>query len=178
MKKLTSILLLSIFLFNMVGYKLFFLYLEQQANWRMESKLELINENDLIAIKVPIRLPYQTDWKEFERVDGEMTIKGITYKYVKRKILRDTLILLCVNFKEKTTLKKGSNDYYKNIHGLTAEHNKKGSVKTYKVDYYQVATATVFTEFSRLRKTIYFDNVFFCVSGFLSPVKLPPKQLA
>ncbi len=61
--------------------------MEQQADHRIESKIQSLNEFDkrLITVKIPINLPYQTDWREFESIDGEMSFKGKTYKYVKRK---------------------------------------------------------------------------------------------
>ena len=139
MKKLASILLLLIFLFNTIGYKAFFFYLEQEADKRIEAKIETLSELDaeLIAVKIPINLPYQTDWREFESVDGEMTFKGKTYKYVKRKVLRDTLILLCIDHTEKSQLQKSSADYFKKVNDLTSETNKKPVLKQAKTDYYQ-----------------------------------------
>ncbi|NCD72308.1 hypothetical protein [Mucilaginibacter agri] len=80
----------------------------------MEKQLDRVSDKDhnLLTVKVPIRLPYQTNWKNFERVDGEVTFKGNTYRYVKQKISNDTLILLCINYQEKNLLKKSSSDYY------------------------------------------------------------------
>ncbi|MBC7744516.1 MAG: hypothetical protein H7096_05385 [Flavobacterium sp.] len=139
MKKTASIFLLFVFLFNIIGYKAFFFYLEQQADIRIASTIQSLNELDkrLITVKIPINLPYQTDWREFESIDGEMNFKGKTYKYVKRKVLRDTLILLCIDHTEKYQIEQNSADYYKKVNDLTSETNKKPVLKQAKTDYYQ-----------------------------------------
>ncbi|HUH33018.1 MAG TPA: hypothetical protein VLZ28_03640, partial [Daejeonella sp.] len=130
MKKAASIFLLIVFLFNTVGYKALFCYLEEQADVRLEAKIKTLDESDsrLITVKIPINLPYQTDWREFESIDGEMTFKGKTYRYVMRKVLRDTLILLCINHEEKSQLQRASAEYYKKINDL-ASNTKKPLVK-------------------------------------------------
>ncbi|MGI4750993.1 MAG: hypothetical protein ACRYFB_10180 [Janthinobacterium lividum] len=93
----------------------------------MELKAEQISDQDkhLVILKIPINLPYQTDWKDFEPTDGETVIKGITYKYVKRKVSRDTLILLCLEHQDKTQLEKSSDDYFKKSSGLESNPSKK-----------------------------------------------------
>lgn len=139
MKKIVSIILLFVFLFNIIGYKFFFDYLQYSADVRIESKIQTLHEFDeyLITIKIPINLPYQTDWKDFEPASGEMVYKGITYKYVKQKVQKDTLILLCINHTERSSIDKNSCDYFKKVNDLASETNKKPTIKQPKTDYYQ-----------------------------------------
>lgn len=82
-RKLSAILLFAIFLFNICGYKLLFSYEQQQSDKQLESSLDKqeYNEEDLIAIKVPLSIPYQNNQQNFERVDGEITINGKILKY-------------------------------------------------------------------------------------------------
>lgn len=105
----------------------------------MQAKIETLHESDkgLFTVKIPIRLPYHTDWKDFESVEGEMTYNNTTYKYVKRKIFRDTLILLCINFPEKSVIEKNSSEYFKKVNDLTPDNSKKHDVKQAKDDFYQ-----------------------------------------
>ena len=139
LKKAASVLLLTVFLFNTIGYKAFFFYLEQEADARLDARIKNLDEFDkgLMTVKIPINLPYQTDWREFESISGEMTFKGKTYKYVKRKVMRDTLILVCIDHQEKTRLEKSTADYYKKVNDLASESNKKPVSKQAKTDYYQ-----------------------------------------
>ncbi|MGZ3756518.1 MAG: hypothetical protein ACXVAY_08925 [Mucilaginibacter sp.] len=138
MKKLISIFLLSVFLFNIIGYKAVFYFMEQKASHIMEEKLDLmkIGNRETVTIKIPINLPYQTNWANYERVDGEMTYKGVTYKYFKRKIYNDSLILVCVNFKEKGIIAQKSDDYFKKINDLSTQSSKKQNTKQQKTDDY------------------------------------------
>ena len=72
MKKLAAILLLAIFAFNTIGYRLLFDVLETNADATFTAKLDEGNYDtkDLITVKVPINMPYQVNRTDFERVDG------------------------------------------------------------------------------------------------------------
>ena len=179
MKKSASIFLLLIFLFNTIGYKVFFFYLERQADARIEARIRTIDELDkrLITVKLPINLPYQTDWREFESVDGEMNYHGETYKYVKRKVMRDTIILLCIDHKEKTQLEKRSADYFKKVNDLASESHKKPVLKQAKTDYYQ----EIKDIFSPLSESANLESAFSHYNpreetGFPQKAKMPPKE--
>src|SRR3954468_10461810 len=88
LKKLAAILLLALFVFNTAAYRLLIEYVQARADAKLEARLDkgYYNKDELITVKVPINLPYQTNWKEFERIDGEMNVNGTVYKYVKRVI--------------------------------------------------------------------------------------------
>ncbi|MGB4399846.1 MAG: hypothetical protein WBJ10_10780 [Daejeonella sp.] len=139
MKKAISILLLSFFLFNIIGYKLFFYYQLTEADSRIQAKIDVLHESDesLFTVKIPLRLPYHTDWKHYESVEGEMTYKNTTYKYVKRKVLRDTLILLCVKYQEKSVIENNSSEYFKKVNDLDTDNSRKQEIKHTKEEYYQ-----------------------------------------
>ena len=47
-------------------------------------------------MKVRLNLPYMSEWPEYERFDGTVEIDGAIYNYVKRKIVNDTLYVLCI----------------------------------------------------------------------------------
>ena len=178
LKKACSILLLLVFLFNAVGYKVVFFYLEQQADIRLETKIKTLHEADtqLITVKIPINLPYQTDWREFESIDGEMTYKGKTYKYVKRKVLRDTLILVCIDHREKSQIEKRSSDYFKKVNDLASD-NKKPQLKLAKMDYYQEVTdlSVLLPGFNILQQNqfAYASRIEY---GYPSNFKMPPRK--
>lgn len=178
LKKAASIFLLLIFLFNTIGYKAFFLYQERQADARIEARIRTISELDkrLISIKIPINLPYQTDWREFESVDGEMSYKGRTYKYVKRKVMRDSIILLCIDHKEKSQIEKTSSDYFKKVNDLASDNQKKPVLKQAKSDYYQ-ETKDLFNPITDFRSL---HSAFSSYSpreatGYPQKAKMPPR---
>ncbi len=129
MKKLTAIFFLFIFLFNIGGYRLWFYYSQQISDERLEVSLDKneYNEADLVTIKIPISLPYQTNWKEFERIDGDVNLNGKIYKYVKRKVHNGELILLCIPDHNKMKLESARYDFFKIANDLVQNNVPKKS---------------------------------------------------
>lgn len=127
LKKLTAILLLALFVFNTVGYRLLFNALETSTDVAFTAKLDdgNYNEDELITVKVPVNMPYQVTRTDFERVDGEINIDGHVYKYVKRKVQNDTLTLLCIPHHEKTELQQKANEYAGKVNDLPSNSNNK-----------------------------------------------------
>lgn len=125
MKRVASILLLGILLFNWGGYRLYTDYMEQRADTRLEASLDEnnYNESDLVSIKVAANLPYYTNTQEYERVNGEIDINGIHYKYVKRRMYNDSVELLCIPNIAKTGLENARNDFYRLANDLVSNNS-------------------------------------------------------
>lgn len=138
LRKLTAILFLIVFLYNVAGYKGFFFYLSQSADQRLDEKIrdDSVPDKDLITVKFPFHVPYIAESKEFESMGGEVNVKGTIYRYVKRKIVRDTLILLCIENKEKSLIEKKRAEYFNKVNDLASNTSKKSDVKQVKTDYY------------------------------------------
>ena len=115
MRKIATILLLSIFTFNIIGYQLLYNFFSQQSDTALELALDQdqYNENDLISIKQPTNLPYYSNSKTFSRIDGEVEIDGTTYKYVKCRIYNDSLEMLCIPHVAKMKIQQSKQDYAK-----------------------------------------------------------------
>jgi hypothetical protein len=129
LKKLAAILLLSIFIFNWVGYRFVVDYMQHKADVQLEARLDknLYDESQLLELKVPIHLPYQTSWSAYERYDGEIELNGILYKYVERKVSNDTLYLKCLPNTKKMHLETAKDDFFKNTNDLAQNNNSKNS---------------------------------------------------
>ena len=127
LKKLAAILLFALFAFNTIGFRLFIEYALNKADKNFEAKLDKgsYNESELITVKIPLNLPYQSNSRDFERVNGEVNVNGTIYKYVQRKIFNDTLILQCIPHEEKTVLQQKANDYMGKVTDLPGNDNNK-----------------------------------------------------
>ena len=92
-----------------------------------EAKLDAnqYNEANLIEIKIPLKLPYSTEWKHFERYDGEINVNGVYYKYVKRKVIVDSLVLLCLPNPTRLRLESARNQFFELVNGLKHTSEKK-----------------------------------------------------
>ena len=120
MRQLSAIFLILIFLFNLTGYRLLLQYWEARENTKMEVKLDQqqYDEKDLVEVKIPIHLPYHSNWNDFEKYDGEIDIDGVHYKYVKRKIFNDSLVLLCIPDKIKTKINTARDEFFSLVNDL------------------------------------------------------------
>jgi len=117
--------LLALFGFNLFGYKLLMNLLEQRASISLQHQLDLdrYDSNNLVEIKLPVNLPYLSNWSGYEKYQGEAEINGVHYNYVKRRLVNDTLILLCVRNETKNQLRSAQSDYFKQVNDL--QTNKK-----------------------------------------------------
>ena len=132
LKKIASILLLSLLLFNWVGYRLLTQYLEMDAGKKLEARLDLndYEESELVEMRVSLNLPYQNDQAGFERVNGEIEIDGTHYSYVKRRIENGQLVLMCIPNQGKTKIENSRDDYFKLVNDLHQSSNSKQSEKS------------------------------------------------
>lgn len=128
-KKLAAILLLVLFLFNFIGYRLMFYALQQKADKELVTKLDnnIYNEADLITITVPLSMPYLTDSKDFERKDGEITFNGKIYHYVKQKVFQGNLLLMCLPDEQKMHLQNAKDDFFRLANELQTNSSSKKS---------------------------------------------------
>ncbi len=114
LRQIAAILLLCLFVFNIIGYRIVVDIAMAKADNKLDITLDTktYNEADLFIVKVPINLPYQNNWTGFERVDGEINVDGETYRFVQRKVENDTMFLQCIRHTEKTNIQQQANDYF------------------------------------------------------------------
>jgi hypothetical protein len=157
LKKIASILLLAMLLFNWCGYRWVINYMQQQADATLEARLDNndYDESQLIEIKVPINLPYQISQTAFERYDGEIEVDGIHYKYVKRKIANGELVLKCIPNQDRQRLQSAGADFFKLVNDLAQDQSSKKSnnnvIKSALGDYEEQLTTQIVALLSSIR---------------------------
>jgi hypothetical protein len=122
LNRLTAISLTLLFLFNLIGYKAFFFYAQERSDRQYEAILNTahFDESNMITLKVDLNMPYLAENTLFERVDGEITIDGHIYKYVKRRICNGQLVLLCLPDAQKTKLQSARQEFFAYANNLAA----------------------------------------------------------
>ncbi len=113
-KRTITLILLVIFLLNVVGYYGVFVGLRFSSEVALRQQFD--NENydqQEVTIKVPITIPYATDSRDYERVDGEFEHEGQVYRLVKQKLQSDTLYIVCVKDQQTQTINQALADYVK-----------------------------------------------------------------
>lgn len=130
LRKFGAILLILVLLFNLCGYRIMIPLLQNNADIKLETRLDNndYDESQLVEIRVPLNMPYQERFTEFERHYGEIEIDGKLYTYVKRKIEGDILVLKCIVNESKQLIKAAGNDWVKIASGIDMDHS--GPVKS------------------------------------------------
>lgn len=106
--------------------------MEQRASVQLIHQLDQddYRDEDLIEMKVPLPMPYQTNWSSFERYNGEIEIGGVHYNYVKRKVWNDTLILLCIPNHGKMSLNSAKEQFFSLVNDLDQGEKGKSAPKS------------------------------------------------
>jgi|SRR5450432_1399745 len=124
MKRIVSILLLILLLFNWFGYRVLISMIEDKANARLAAELDAnkYDESQLVSLKIPIKyISYYSSSTTFERIDGQIEINAIQYEYVKRRIYKDSLEVLCIPNHEAMKLKAAQNEFFRFSNDLAQE---------------------------------------------------------
>lgn len=123
--------MLSLLVFNWVGYRLLISFMENKADLALERKIDNseYDESSLIEITVPLNSPYLADYfSEFDRYVGELELDGVHYKYVKRKIVNGELVLFCLPNEERNDLQNSREEFFKLVNDLNhSQKQEKGS---------------------------------------------------
>lgn len=113
----------GVLFFNALGYRALTSFMQYRSSRQLESKLDRLqyDETQLTTIKIPVtHLAYYQNSAAFERVDGEMDINGVPYKYVKRRIYNDSLELLCIPDQMLIKLRASGMGHFKLVHGIAS----------------------------------------------------------
>jgi hypothetical protein len=103
--------------------------MQQKLNDQLEVRLDnnAYDESQLVELKIPMHLPYQTSRSSYQRYNGEIEINGMLYKYVKRKVCNDTLFLMCIANTKKMHLETAKDDFFKISNDLMQNTSSKKS---------------------------------------------------
>lgn len=140
MRKTAAILFILVLAFNLCGYRFVLSILQQKADKHLESRIDNneYDESQLVEMRVPLDLPYQSRFTDFERHYGEIVIDGKAYTYVKRKMEGDVLVLKCIANESRQQLRKTADNLAKSNSGQDQENNGKKqntAVKSFTGDF-------------------------------------------
>ena len=145
LKQFAAILLIGILFFNWYGYQLLTSYWQQQAETKLEARLDKhqYDDDQLVSIKIPLTtLAYYNSNSTFERVNGQVDINGVHYNYVKRRIYGDSLELLCIPNTTAMVLQKVKNDFFRQVNDLQQQNQGKKNNTNFSKDFSKDYTPT------------------------------------
>ena len=156
--------------------------MQQQQQQVAASKIDQSDyeDEDLISIKIQLNLPYYNYSPLYERAYGSMNIDGVEYDYVKRRVLNDTLELLCLPNQEKTKLQSLKNEFLKlSIETPSSQTDKKSSniVKISLPDYSQQLASFSIAALHEDAITYCSKNFSFTYADHSSVKEQPPETI-
>jgi hypothetical protein len=183
LKSLTALFLISVLSFNWYGFDFLVNILEKQYDQELEKALD---DNDydasqIIELDAKIILPYVADMQDFERIDGEVMIEGVYYKFIERKYENGRVIYRCIPNTKKINLYDARSTFIELINDIQAapENHKqtsnslsvKKTVSDCELQNFTRLTCSSHDLFSAARKSI---SISFTVA-YLSIISPPPE---
>lgn len=98
-RRIATILLLTFLLFNWVGYWLLISWYEsrESAGIQMRIDHQQYDRGQLVLLKVSAAsIPYSSGSTTFERVEGDLELGNIHYRYVLKRLYNDSIEFLCL----------------------------------------------------------------------------------
>jgi hypothetical protein len=91
-------MLLSIHLLNIGGQLLLHQYLVYKSDKLFDEEVSKgkYSIDDLVEVKIPVHMPTIQDWNNYTYISGQVQFQNSCYNYVKLKMTRDTIYLMCV----------------------------------------------------------------------------------
>ena len=180
---------MGILFFNWYGYQLLTNYWQQRADARLEARLDKneYDESQLLSVKIPTptTLAYSLSNYDgaagFQRVNGQIDIGGVRYQYVKRRIYKDSLELLCIPNETAIKLQQVKNDFFRQVNDLQQQNQGKkspaSSLKDISKDYTPTAMHVAVPNALAALAPVQGVYTYPFLSSFYSPTaEMPPDQ--
>jgi hypothetical protein len=148
MKRIIAITLLLIHLFYIGGQLAFHEYMVYKSDkfYNTQISENHYNINDLTEIRIPLAMPFATDWSNFETLNGSVQFKNTSYNYVKIKVTKTAIYLLCIPNYATTHLSEQNIIYARQIPDIPVP--KKDHVPFGKINLADYNYQTIFFKFS------------------------------
>jgi hypothetical protein len=137
LKKIATIAILAILLFNSLGYRLLTQYLQHRADTQLQARIDerRYNPASLLELSVDLSLPYTTDQQQWQQYEGSIVIDGIHYRYVERKIENGRLYVRCLPNTGKQQVLSARDEFFKLAYNLGQPVEQKKSAPVFVSNY-------------------------------------------
>lgn len=178
LRKSIASFFLFIILLNIAGY---YLVMEgwqwhNTVTWSFDENAS--NSHELI-VEIPLNVPYATQVKDWEKVEGQFEYKGEVYRIVKEKLTLDALYIACVKDNQSSLIKQHLEDFAKTFTDKPVDG--KQSVKSFPgfIKEFVSQTVSIKTSVAGWSLSVAFvlpSNSL--VPSFYSSIVHPPEQIA
>lgn len=175
MKKAVSIFLLVIFLFNAVGYYVFFKVVQHQIKSEIKKEIKLnLNSSELTVIKFPLSEIRNIHWLEKGK---EFSYDNQMFDVVRRTSNDGIITFYCINDKqEKKLFENLEEQILKQIEqnkNSKKNSSKKGSDQQIKIYFFEAISFCIIPKFSAIEFNPYNEQY----TSVLISIKTPPPQI-
>ena len=182
MKKFATILLLCVHLFYLGGYMLVFQYFIDRSDVQIVKQLygDKAGSVKLIQLKVPVHMPTIDDWTDFANIQGQIQLNDTYYNYVRLKMTKDTMYLICLPNNVKSKLAKANVIMAKNLNDVPLSKKGSNTSSTKKAEsvydhFYQIVQCSYVPLASLVRPAPY--ATFSCLSNpYIESPGKPPNS--
>ncbi len=96
MKRILSIFLVGLLIYNMMGFSVVY-WVEENFATNLDASQPVAStlSQDYVLVKIPLSLPYQTDWSASKKVSGKLRVGDMHYQMVSQQLINDTLYTVC-----------------------------------------------------------------------------------
>ncbi|MET7258071.1 hypothetical protein [Dyadobacter fermentans] len=182
MKKVFSILMCTLLLYNIMGFPLVYWIGEYFADGHSgELATGDILPEELLVLKIPIMVPYQTDWQVAEQAEGRLRRGDDFYQIVEQQLMNDTLYVKC-------KLDISAKDRYLDLVSHVDKHVKGGvtdgkgkapqMLKNFLKDYLTFNRKYWFFVIDWIRKDAGFKGILLTIPSLFLYVASPPPKAA
>jgi hypothetical protein len=177
LKKLVSLLLLAMLLFNTGGYYVMFWALRYQADTELQQRLDSNDypESEAFLIKIPVTLPYQMNWNDFEKLTGEFEHNGEFYQLIKQKLENDTLKIVCIKNHKESQLVASMADFTKVSNDVPANTSSLKVFGNFLKEYNATIDIKIICG-NGWSAALSFANPSFSIISLIVPIESPPPQ--
>ncbi|WP_247237526.1 hypothetical protein [Telluribacter sp. SYSU D00476] len=184
MKRLICIGSIFLLLLNTLGYYPVYMCMQLKAQLEMQHKLDqnILGEEELFTIKIPIQLPYWTETRQApERINGQIEYHNEFYKLYKQEVVGDTLVVLCVKDHTEKQLFQTLTEWVKiTVTGLPGTSEKASQLVSYLIkDYYSSHRKVYFNLYDWIEAPAsYASRTFSLTPAALELHSPPPEAIA
>jgi hypothetical protein len=127
MRSIISFCLIMLLAINWFGYDLMLHILSHQSNKSLAANFEKGNyrQEELLEIKVNLDLPYSTDWENFEKATGTISVEGVIYNFVERKLVNGYMVYHCLPNYQSTSIQNARDYFHTLVYNLEKQESKK-----------------------------------------------------
>jgi hypothetical protein len=137
MNKLVSICLIALMVFHSFGYYAVLMKIEYTHGKTQKKRLaadEYVG-SDAIVIRIPAALPYSSNDDHYMQAEGKFIHNNQTFRLVKKRLMNDTLYLVCVKDKVDQKIREKMAEYANALSDSPQDGKKNITLPRYIKDY-------------------------------------------